>query len=73
MLGKYVPRGGSRVLDLDIHEGRNLYYYPSDVEEVIAITDKKNYEVVKNQGILNSKWLQFDSFCKIRLFSYHTV
>jgi xylose isomerase len=51
MLGKYVSRGGSRVLDLDIHEGRNLYYYPNDVKEVVAITDQKNYEVVKNQGI----------------------
>ena len=51
MLGKYVSRGGSRVLDLDIHEGRNLYYYPSDVKEVVAITDQKNFEVVKNQGI----------------------
>eukprot|EP00250_Pteridium_aquilinum_P011015 c19781_g1_i2 orf=493-1284(-) len=51
MLGKYVPRGGSRVLDMDIHEGRNLYYYPSDIGEVVAVTDEKNREVVKNQAI----------------------
>lgn len=51
MLGKYVPRGGCRILDLDIHEGRNLYYYPHDVAEVVAVTDKKNCEVVKNQAI----------------------
>lgn len=51
MLGKYVPRGGCRVLDMDIHEGRNLYYYPSDIAEVVAVTDEKNREVVKNQAI----------------------
>lgn len=51
MLGKYVPRGGSKVLDMDIHEGRNLYYYPSDVAEVVAISNEKNREVVKNQAI----------------------
>ncbi|MCO5573979.1 hypothetical protein L7F22_027757 [Adiantum nelumboides] len=51
MLGNYVPRGGSRVLDMDIHEGRNLYYYPSDVAVVVAVTEEKNREVIKNQAI----------------------
>ncbi|KAH6558723.1 hypothetical protein KP509_1Z048500 [Ceratopteris richardii] len=50
MLGRYVPRGGSKVLDMDIHEGRNLYYYPSDVATVIAIATEKNREVIKAQG-----------------------
>lgn len=51
MLGRYVPRGGCRVLDLSIYEGRNLYYYPKDVTEVVTIADKRNYEVIKNQAI----------------------
>ncbi|KAI5060106.1 hypothetical protein GOP47_0024526 [Adiantum capillus-veneris] len=51
LLGNHVPRGGSKVLDMDIHEGRNLYYYPSDVAEVVAVTNEKNREVIKNQAV----------------------
>lgn len=51
MLGKYVPRGGCTVLDMDIHEGRNLYYYPSDVAKVVAVSVEKNRGTVMNQAI----------------------
>eukprot|EP00249_Psilotum_nudum_P005179 c18642_g1_i1 orf=271-1308(-) len=51
MLEKHVPRGNSRVLDLGIHEGRNFYYYPNDVKEVVAISSNQSSQVVKNQAL----------------------
>lgn len=50
MLGRHVPRGGARVMDLGIREGRNLYYYPKDTVQVVAITPKPNVQLLESQG-----------------------
>ncbi|KAG0585375.1 hypothetical protein M758_2G006900 [Ceratodon purpureus] len=51
MLGRHVPKGGARVLDLGIREGRNLYYYPKDTVQVIAVTSKPNLQLLESQGV----------------------
>ena len=51
MLGRHVPKGGARVLDLGIREGRNLYYYPKDTVQVIAVTSKPNLQLLESQGM----------------------
>ncbi|KAL3683371.1 hypothetical protein R1sor_001393 [Riccia sorocarpa] len=51
MLGRHVPRGGARVVELDIREGRNLYYYPSDIVQVVAVSTKPNRTLLENQAI----------------------
>lgn len=50
MLGRHVPRGGSRVVDLNLGGGRNLYYLPKDVLQVIALNPKGSSQVLENQG-----------------------
>lgn len=50
MLGRHVPRGGSRVVDLNLGGGRNLYYLPKDVLQVIALNPKGSPQVLENQG-----------------------
>lgn len=51
MLGRHVPRGGARVVDLNIGPGRNLYYLPKDVIQVIAIDPKGSQQLLQNQAI----------------------
>ncbi|KAL2612259.1 hypothetical protein R1flu_023951 [Riccia fluitans] len=51
MLGRHVPRGGARVVELDIREGRNLYYYPSDTVQVVTVSTKPNRTLLENQAI----------------------
>lgn len=50
MLSRHVPRGGPRVLDLSIHEGRNLYYYPKDTVQVVTVSPKSNVQMLERQG-----------------------
>lgn len=37
-------------MDLGIREGRNLYYYPKDTVQVVAITPKPNVQLLESQG-----------------------
>lgn len=50
MIGRHVPRGGARVVDLNVGGGRNLYYLPKDVIQVIAVNPKGSPQVLENQG-----------------------
>ncbi len=54
MLGRHVPRGGSRILDLGIREGRNLYYYPKDVIQVVVVAASPNLQLLESQGCSSS-------------------
>jgi hypothetical protein len=54
MLGRHVPRGGSRILDLGIREGRNLYYYPKDVIQVVVVAPSPNLQLLESQGCSSS-------------------
>lgn len=49
LVGKHVPRGGARVLDLGIREGRNLYYYPPDTVQVVAVSPKPDLQLLESQ------------------------
>lgn len=51
MLGRHVPRGGSRILDLGIREGRNLYYYPKDVIQVVVVAPSPNLQLLESQAV----------------------
>ncbi|OAE27103.1 hypothetical protein AXG93_829s1030 [Marchantia polymorpha subsp. ruderalis] len=51
MLGRHVPRGGAKVVELDIREGRNMYYYPSDTVQVVAVSSNPNRTLLENQAI----------------------
>ncbi|KAG6544233.1 hypothetical protein Mapa_014336 [Marchantia paleacea] len=51
MLGRHVPRGGAKVVELDIREGRNMYYYPSDTVQVVALSSNPNRTLLENQAI----------------------
>lgn len=50
LVGKHVPRGGARVLDLGIREGRNLYYYPPDTVQVVAVSAKPDLQLLESQS-----------------------
>ncbi|GBG82295.1 hypothetical protein CBR_g34579 [Chara braunii] len=51
MLARHVPRGGARVLDLNVAGGKNLYYLPKDVVQVIAVNPKASRQLLDNQAV----------------------
>jgi hypothetical protein len=53
MLGRHVPRGGAKIVELNTRGGKNLYYYPADIEQVVAVTSVSNMQLLENQGFLS--------------------
>eukprot|EP00271_Cylindrocystis_brebissonii_P010970 TRINITY_DN27547_c0_g1_i1.p1 TRINITY_DN27547_c0_g1~~TRINITY_DN27547_c0_g1_i1.p1 ORF type:complete len:342 (+),score=51.26 TRINITY_DN27547_c0_g1_i1:44-1027(+) len=52
MLGRHVPRGGARVLDLNLGGGKNLYYVPKDVIQVVGVRPQgKNPLMLENVAL----------------------
>eukprot|EP00850_Spirogloea_muscicola_P001818 SM000007S20778 [mRNA] locus=s7:165211:166723:- [translate_table: standard] len=50
MLGRHVPRGGARVLDLNVDGGKNLFYYPKDTVQVLAVNPRTGAQLLENQA-----------------------
>eukprot|EP00850_Spirogloea_muscicola_P004775 SM000021S06408 [mRNA] locus=s21:27087:28580:- [translate_table: standard] len=50
MLGRHVPRGGARVLDLNVDGGKNLFYYPKDTVQVLAVNPRTGAQLLDNQA-----------------------
>ncbi|CAM6107359.1 unnamed protein product [Calypogeia fissa] len=50
MLGRHVPRGGAKVAELNTRGGKNLYYYPADIAQVVAVSTTANVQLLENQA-----------------------
>eukprot|EP00270_Netrium_digitus_P002615 TRINITY_DN12976_c0_g1_i1.p1 TRINITY_DN12976_c0_g1~~TRINITY_DN12976_c0_g1_i1.p1 ORF type:complete len:283 (-),score=84.68 TRINITY_DN12976_c0_g1_i1:26-874(-) len=51
MLGRNVPKGGARLLDLNVKAGRSLYYLPDDADVVLALSPTDSLQLLKQQAI----------------------
>uniref|UniRef100_A0A7I4F4B3 Methyltransferase type 11 domain-containing protein n=1 Tax=Physcomitrium patens TaxID=3218 RepID=A0A7I4F4B3_PHYPA len=50
MLALHVPKGGARVVDFSVGEGRNLYYYPKDTVQVVGVNPNPKVPMLEAQA-----------------------
>lgn len=54
MLALHVPKGGARVVDFSVGEGRNLYYYPKDTVQVVGVNPNPKVPMLEAQGFIQT-------------------
>lgn len=54
MLALHVPKGGARLVDFSVGEGRNLYYYPKDTVQVVGVNPNPKVPMLEAQGFIQT-------------------
>jgi len=59
LLGNRTPRGGARVLEIGVAGGKNLYYYPKDVAEVVGVDPASNEELLMRSAAAAGVYMDY--------------